>query len=652
MATTTWFAAGDSCLRGYVREEHVVVRLWSDERGSILRRATCLPSSAQAESWLQRLLAEEARSASDGLPRRAAWRGQVAEVLAQEVASAVDRPQGWRDWADWLWRHGDARGARIELGEALAAAIGTAREPRLRAEIAQLDRVQGWRAQLDELERASGALVRPGDPGPQLRLEHGQLVGFRGPVAFGRQSGVGLAALAELHTRVHDPLSLARLHEALASNQLGGLTTLHLELDSALDRDASGELIDGIARGLARLRKLVIRSSSGLAIGEPLMLALGRLLTRQREPVRGLALVELELDLGLELAPEHAGAWTPALVDDLCGVLARSGLERVRLSAPSWPRALQAWIRMSGWDRRLLECRLIERCPVPTTQARARVLGPAPTLALPLEPESTCVWADWLLSHGDPLGELALLLGREQDLATRERVAVLRAEQRAMLSDGRPEALVLDWCGPLLERVEVLGDRCPDPVTMLERVLASPAATRLGSLHLRGFTPAWTLLESPSLRGLERLSLDVPTPIARVLESLPELRELGVGVPDLDALPSTRHARLSELALVLPSEWGKRVCSGFFARFGPALLPGLRRLTLDLVPGRRGPALPIAQLELASDATLRVIGSLRDCDHPSLHRWSRQNPDAWLESDAAMWRGHSSSRRFRGGRPR
>jgi len=307
---------------------------------------------------------------------------------------------------------------------------------------------------------------------------------------------------------------------------------------------------------------------------------------------------------------------------------------------------------MSGWDRRLLECRLIERCPVPTTRARARVLGPAPTLALPLEPESTCVWADWLLSHGDPLGELALLLGREQDLATRERVAVLRAEQRAMLSDGRPEALVLDWCGPLLERVEVLGDRCPDPVTMLERVLASPAATRLGSLHLRGFTPAWTLLESPSLRGLERLSLDVPTPIARVLESLPELRELGVGVPDLDALPSTRHARLSELALVLPSEWGKRVCSGFFARFGPALLPGLRRLTLDLEPGRRGPALPIAQLELASDATLRVIGSLRDCDHPSLHRWSRQNPDAWLESDAAMWRGHSSSRRFRGGRPR
>ncbi|MFV8753288.1 hypothetical protein ACNOYE_22295 [Nannocystaceae bacterium ST9] len=621
------------------------MRLWSDERGIVLRRATCLPSSSRAESWLQNLLRHEPmrrlqpEHRQPSLPRYFDRR-DVGALLAEEVASASDRAQPWRDWADWLWRCGDPRGTRIELGEALTAAIGTAREAVLRREIAELERAHGWADQLATLVETSAAAQRSGEARPQLRLEHGQLIGFTGAVVFGREfvhqysPTPWLSALAELQTCLHDRLSLDRLRDALSCGRLRGLVSLTLELDHLIGPDESGELIDLIHRHSPRLRKLVVRAregGAGLVVGEPLMLALQQLLARQREPVHGIAITELELDLA---TPDD---WPPARVDELCAALGRSELGRLRLSAPWWPDTLTRWIASAGFDRRLSECRLIERRPVAAPRAAVAVAVGQVNVVTPqlgaLEPASVAVWADALLAQGDSLGELALLLASERDdPVARERIAVLRAEQTSRLSGGRPELVRLRWRGPLLERVEVLGDLGVCPIGILERVLVSPAAARLAELRVTGHS-AWSALQGATdrLRALRRLEIDGHAPLARVLEAMPELTELRVGTPGASALPNLAHTTLHELELVVPSEWTTRECTRLLARLGAETLPSLRRLTLDFEPGRRGRPLTFDRLELARGARLRILGQLRHCEHDELRRWSRAHRESWVD---------------------
>jgi hypothetical protein len=630
MATTTWFAGDDSCARGYVREDHVVVRLWSDKRGATLRRATCLPSSGRAESWLQRLLASETgqRLRQVNSPTRALWwpDGSAGNVLAEEVASALDRMQAWRDWADWLWRHGDARGTRIELGEALDAARGTAREARLLAEIEELERAKGWEARRQELIWESAALQRAGEAKPRLRLEHGQLVGFHGALAFQRGFAPLLHSLGELRTCIHDRPSFEQLIEALKSAPIGGLVSLTIDLERALDPDHGAELINAIHRGLPRLSKLVIQShSSGAAllVGDRLVRALKRLLTRQREPLHWGALNELELPLDVP-----ATGWEPTVVDDLCAALGPSALERLRMSGREWPTTLTRWMRSSGFEERLIECRLIER------QVERRrddpVVVAVPKVASPSDQAELAVWADWLSSHGDPLGELALLFACERpDAKVRERIAVLQAEITSRLAAGRPEALVLNWNGPLLERVEVRGDHCPWPVEVVERVLASPAAGALAQLRVTGIDAA-TIREvvarlAAERKTLSRLEIEGRVAIASVLDSLPALRELQIGEPDLTAQPNRPHPELRELGVVVGDDWGVREIRGLFARLVPELLPGLTRLSLNVRRGRGGAPIRFTRLRLAAGARLRVIGHLRSCDYDELRRWSRAN---------------------------
>jgi hypothetical protein len=222
------------------------------------------------------------------------------------------------------------------------------------------------------------------------------------------------------------------------------------------------------------------------------------------------------------------------------------------------------------------------------------------------------------------------LLARERpDPAIRERIATLHGELTSRLAAGQPDALLLRWNGPLIERAEVFGDRCPWPIELVERVLASPAAAALAQLRITGLDAAATKQAlgrlTTRLGTLTRLELEGRVAIAAVLDSFPDLQELQIGEPDPSALPNRWHPNLRELGVVLPCEWGVREIGRLFARLQPELLPGLTRLTLVVEPGRRGPPIPFARLELASGACVRVAGKLRDCDFDGLRRWSRSH---------------------------
>lgn len=621
MATTTWFAAGP-CLRGYAREDHVVVRLWSDERGAQVRRASCMASSGRAERRLQRLLVGERRR-----PARSGYLAAdaVGDVLAEEVASALDRTQGWRDWADWLWRRGDPRGTRIELGEALVAAAGTAREAVLQAEIAAFDRERGGRHAA--LERASAVHQRAGDPAPCLGLRYGQLVDFRGPVAFGRELAEGLVTLARLHTVIHDGPSLARLCDTIELGLLRSVVELELGLERSLADEEAARVFEAIALWLPNLRELIVRSPAGRygVVAEPRSLtSLGALLVRQRGHVPRRALTRLELDL------DAAAGWRPGILEELGGALVGSGLERVRLCGPAWPPGFVDAMRdanVGAHELALVEARgrSSARASVGGGRARVDTIVPAPSLDAPLEDPQVAVWSDWLQSQGEVVGELAQVL-IEAGERTTARVAVLRDEIARRLTTGQPEALELDWRGPLIAHARVHAERSAAPLAMIERLVTSPASSRLASLRITGMSGrelAQPLLRlSPWLQGLERLDLEGRYTLADLLEAWPRLGALRVGALDLAGMPRTPHACLRELAFAIVDE-SSRELRGAFARLGAAWLPLLTKLTIDVGPGRRGKPLDLSRLELPSAAIVVVLGRPRECDCAELLRWTQ-----------------------------
>lgn len=632
MATATWFAADASCLRGYYREEHVVVRLFGDNRGSWLRRASCLSSSGKAESTLQRMLIGE--SGRQLAPQTMAMRyfssEATSDALAEEVASALERPQAWRDWADWLWRHREPRGTRIELGEALEAALGTTREAELRAEIERHEQRCGVVDNLAALLRASSAAQRLGDPAPRLRFRHGQLIEFAGPFAPSRALAPTFVVLAHLHTCVHDSLSFERLCSAIEAGFVRSVVELDVELSIGLSAGQAARLLELVHRHMPRLRELSVRSGAGvhgLCFDDTCLDALARLLSRSFEPVHGVALTRLELDF--------EGAWVPGFVEGFCAALCGSAIERLRVRGPAWPPGLLEWIAAAGLQRRLHQLELIERRTLPVATRSVVARGGVRPVRAPLldEPTGECaaVWADWLQSQGDPLGELALLVGdtQEGELEAQRlaRITALRSEIAERLSAGQPEALELDWRGALLERVRLRGTRCEQPSALLERLVEHPACDRLACLRIAGMRsrellPALARV-APTLAGLARLEIDGSVALARVLELLPGLVELHVGTPDLQSLASLPPTNLRVLRFAIPAEWSCRELRQMFGRLSPELLPRLERLTLEIECGREGTPLNLQRLALARSTTLVIEGAPRECDRLALRRWTR-----------------------------
>lgn len=625
MATATWFAA-DGCVRGYCRDEHVIVRLFGDNHGSLLRRASCMASSGQAESTLQRMLIGET-----GRGTRRYLAIDTSAVLAEEVASALDRPQAWRDWADWLWRHRDPRGTRIELGEALDAASGTSREAELRAEIERHERQHGVIDGIAALLRASSAVQRLGDPAPRLRFRHGQLIDVSGPLALSPELAPLTAALARVHTCVVDSLAFERLCSMIEAEYLRSVIELDVELSISLAPAQTARLLELVHRRMPRLRELIVRAGAGpqgLHFDGTCIDSLAGLLARACEPRHGVELVRLELDF--------EGAWVPGFVDGLTLALSGSALERLRLRAPAWPPGLLEWFATSELQRRLHQLELIERRVAPTLvrsvahTSVGRRSVPAPQLDDDAG-EAAAVWADWLQSHGDPLGELALLVGETQEgeleLRRLARIAALRSEIAERLSAGQPEALELDWRGALLERVRLRGARSDQPAALLERLVDHPACERLACLRIAGVR-ARELMPmlarvAASLGSLAQLELEGTHSLARVLERLPRLVELHVGTPDLQSLASLPPTNLRALRLAIPAEWSCRELRQLFARLGPEVLPRLERLTLELAAGREGKPLNLQRLALPRGAMLVIEGAPRECDRLALRRWTR-----------------------------
>jgi hypothetical protein len=646
MTTATWFAA-DGCVRGYCRDEHVIVRLFGDARGTFLRQATCMASSGGAESALQRMLVGEthARRTTGNLAV------DTSIILAEEVASSLDRAQAWRDWADWLWRHHDPRGTRIELGEALDAATGTSYAAELRAAIERHERQHGVVEQLAALQRASATVQRLGDAAPRLRFRHGQLIDLSGPLALTREHAPLLVALARVHTGVVDSLSFERLCSAIEADYLRSVVELDLELSIGLTPARTARLLELVHRRMPRLRELSVRASAGahgLHFDHACIDALAGLLSRSSAPVHGVPLLRLELDF--------EGAWVPGFVEGFGHALSGSSLEHLRLRGPAWPLGLLEWFATSELQRRLHQLDLIERRAAPLTTRRVAATRPRPVPAPRIDEVSladTAVWADWLQSQGDPLGELALLVGvaHEGELEARRlaRVAALRCEIAERLSAGRAEALELDWRGPLLERVRLHGSRCEQPAALLERLVDHPACERLACLRISGIraTQLLPLLArvAPTLAGLAQLELAGTHSIARVLEHLPALVELHVGAPDLHSLAAMPPTNLRALRFGVPAEWSSRELRQMFGRLGPDVLPRLERLTLELEAGREGKPLNLQRLVLPRGAMLVIEGAPRECDRIALRRWTRYRENA---VEFVLASGHRA--RFQNGR--
>ncbi len=662
MATMHWFRSGEAGLHGHGRDQHVWIRQWGIEGGPVLQRARCFASSGEAEARMQACLAgdrgpaltwDERRRLSDN-----GWWGRwnTSALLAAEVASAPDEPQRWRDYADWLWRHSDGRAGRIELGEALAAADRPAHRSVLLDEIAGYERAHGFAKWFAELQRGREA----GQRAALLRVCHGQLIGLRGwPEPGMLRMPAAPVVLADLElelTRMEDLDALAKLLLEVSSS----LTRLRLDSALLLNPERAAWLIDQCWR-LPRLRTLELRTSpdsgGGLTIGSELAQALGRLLGRQRAPICGMALRRLELEL---VTPREG--WQSAALDELTRALARSELDELSLSADVLPNELRQWIASSELAQRLVECRLVSRTQG-SGATRSRVpakLAPASAAPKLVEPtsEGLLVWSDWLMSHGDPVGELSALqlqhgtLPPAAALEARQQIEQLQARIRAWFAAGYPDALVLSWRGPLLERVELIGDACPDPRALLHRVLGHPAGAHLRSLAIRRAwgTPVERLLDPAALGCLgsvERLELESEArpELSTLLERLPGLHELVLRTPGWQLTSPVGHERIDTLGLSVPCDFGRRALGRMFARLSELELPALKRLALDFEPGRAGPAISFGTLELPWEVELRVSGVLRTCDADELRRWASWRRGSTVEVAALI----QTRRRVRAG---
>ncbi|NJK31231.1 MAG: hypothetical protein HC927_01790, partial [Deltaproteobacteria bacterium] len=107
MSTIHWFRADEGGLQGHGREDYVYVRGWAVDQGPALFQTSCMSSSGKAEGRVQAGRASErGDEVSYRIPHGPSnyYNSRLTgQMLANEVASALDEPQRWRDYAGWLW---------------------------------------------------------------------------------------------------------------------------------------------------------------------------------------------------------------------------------------------------------------------------------------------------------------------------------------------------------------------------------------------------------------------------------------------------------------------------------------------------------------------------------------------------------------------
>lgn len=627
-----WFKSKANTLVALARHEHVLVRGWSGDGLPTLVRAECFAAGGEAEAAYQQQLQQlsATRVQQPTHPRMS-----VANLLAAEIAARPNDAQAWRNYADWAWRHADPRGTLVELHEAAEQARSPAHAARIERDIEAHEHAHhgAWRRELIASHRQSL------DVG-ELSFRRGHLLAVSGMPRFELDERAP-AAIAELSIELRSINELPALTVTLDRPEWRGLQRFEVRLACTLDDDAGAALIDSLWRSKPRLTTLELRADPGaMTMGPRTLASLGRLLMRHTKVVCGVPLEQLTIDLH-----DPADGWTLGNVSELIDMLAPSGLRELSLRAPTIPEELIAWSKYSGFSERLARCELRRRIATrPDTRTGIFVTGPAP-VAPPrsVQPQDAelSVWADWLQSRGDALGELALLwsLSNEgpADLR-REQIARARFKVERELADIEG-VLEVDWSGPLIERARLRVRPHPNKDVMagtLGRVLDSPACARLDELELVAAEPSTLthllrLAGSPgrvahqTLAGLSGLVISCWCRVdpGHVLDALPNLQRFTCRSMNLGTWQHRPHLGLRALTLRVAADLGRRGHGRLFSALAVESLPNLRQLTLELEPRWVGRPLPFERLSLlAEGAHVTIRGNLGEADIDPLARWA------------------------------
>jgi hypothetical protein len=634
-----WVVTDANAVLACERQEHVLVRGWSGVGLPALLRAECFDAVSAAEAALQRQRGQLPRVVSRQ------WRPpptSVTRLLAAEVAAQPHDAKAWRNYADWAWRHADPRGTLVELHEAAEQAASLAHAARIERDIEAHEHAHhgAWRRELIAEHR------RGADAG-ELRFQRGHLLAVSGFPKF-ELDDKAPAAIAELSFELRSASELHVLAVTLERAEWHSLQRCVIRLACTLDDDQGTNLFDLLWQTTPRLTSLELCAAPGaLTFGPRTLASLGRLLTRHRDVICGVALERLTIDFD-----DPTGGWTLGRVSELIDVLAPSGLRELEFRSPTIPEDLSAWAQYSGFAQRLAHCALRRRIVM---QPRLKVAIGAVSRSL-VPPRSVApqdgellVWADWLQAAGDPLGELAMLWSLSNDGCAdlrREQIGRARARVEYELS-GADGALAAEWSGPLIERARVHCAKLAakqDAAAVLERVLGSPACARLDELHLEHAKPDTLACllriasdtEHPAhavLVGLSGLVLEswAPVEIGPLLDALPKLERLTCRAPSIGGGHHRPHAELRALTLAIGADLDHRGRTRLFSALHADALPGLRALTLELgcYWGRR--PLPFELLSLPPGVHVTIRGNLRESGIDALLQWAARTELGTLE---------------------
>lgn len=638
-----WVATDGKTFLACERQEHVLVRGWSGVELPALLRAECFDAISAAEAALQCQLEQRRRVVPT---YRHHPPTSVMTLLAAEVAARPHDAKAWRNYADWAWRHADPRGTLVELHEAAEQARSPAHAARIERDIEAHEQAHhgAWRRELIAAHRRGAG---------ELRFQRGHLLGVSGFPTFELEAKAP-AAIAELSFELRDASELERLAVTLKGAQWQSLQRCGIRLACTLDDDQGATLIDLLWRTQPRLTSLELCAAAGaMTFGPRTLASLGRLLTRHRSVICGVALERLTIDFD-----DPADGWTLGRVSELIDALAPSGLRELEFRAPTIPDDLCAWAQHSGFVQRLARCALRRRVAV---QARVKTAARRATRALvparSVEPQAgeLLVWADWLQAAGDPLGELAMLWSLSNDGPAdlrREQLGRARARVEYELA-GVDGALEAAWSGPLIERAHVRGRKLAgkhDAAAMLERVLGSQACARLDELQLEDVErdtlarllqiagkpehPAHAALDGVSGLVLEsRRHVD----LGPLLDALPKLERLTCRATSIGLGHHRPHAELRALTLAFAGELDHRSHTRLFSALDADALPGLRALTLELGARWRGRPMPFDRLSLTPGVHVTIRGGLREADVDALMHWAARAQLETLElADAQL----------------
>jgi hypothetical protein len=615
-----WVATKTNAFLACERQEHVLVRGWSGENLPTLLGAECFDAVSTAEAALQSQFAALRGVVST---YRQHPPTSVTTLLAAEVAARPHDAKAWRNYADWTWRHADPRGTLVELHESAEQARSPDHAARIEREIEAHEHAHhgAWRRELIAAHR------RGADAG-ELRFQRGHLLAVSGFPKFELDQKAP-AAIAELSFELRSASELHVLAVTLDRAEWRSLQRCAIRLACPLDDDQGAKLIDLLWQTKPRLTSLELCAAPGaMTFGPRTLASLGRLLSRHRNVICGVALEQLTIDFD-----DPADGWTLGRVSDLIDVLAPSGLRELEFRAPTIPEDLSAWAQYSGFAQRLARCALRRRVVVvqartTTTTGRAmRALVPPRSV----EPQAgeLLVWADWLQANGDPLGELAMLWSLSNEGPAelrREQIGRARARVEYELA-GVDGALEAEWSGPLIERVRLHGRKLA--VARFDHLLGSQACARLDELHLEDVEPDMLacLLRIASepehaahatLEGLRTLTLESwrRVDLGPVLDALPKLQRLTCRASSIGLGHHRSHTDLRALTLQFAGDFDHRSHTRLFSALDAAALP------VELGARWRGRPLPFNRLSLAAGVHVTIRGGLREADVDALMNWA------------------------------